>query len=87
MEPWLLDDFQASVDGEPTPYLRINHAFKAVAIPGAGTYRIEFTYWPRGFSLCLVLAAVGLVGGGLLWIFIGSRASHAEATATKAAAF
>jgi hypothetical protein len=84
-EPWLAEDFEAAVDGYPAPYLRINHAFKGVIIPGAGTYRVEFTYWPRGFTLCLMLAAAGLAGCVLLWIFMGRQGANAAAIPANAA--
>jgi hypothetical protein len=63
-ETWLPEDFRVTLDGRPAPYFRVNHAFKAVAVPGAGTHRIVFTYWPRHLTLTLLLAAAGLV----LWI-------------------
>lgn len=53
-------DFRVSVNGAPAPYLAANHAFKAVAVDGPGTYRITFRYWPARLSLYLALAAAGL---------------------------
>ncbi|HMD61107.1 MAG TPA: hypothetical protein VKG78_06730 [Opitutaceae bacterium] len=53
-------NFHATVNGRPVPYVRINHAFKGVYVDSAGTYRVSFAYWPRGFSTELVLSAVGL---------------------------
>ncbi len=58
-ENWLPNDFRATLNGKPVPYLRVNHTFKGVLIPGAGTYRIEFAYWPRGLTIALTLAACG----------------------------
>ena len=60
-EAWLADDFVAKVDGKVVPYLRVNHAFKAVVIPTAGVHRVEFAYWPRGFTLSLAASVLGLV--------------------------
>ena len=55
---------RVSVNGRPTPYFAANYAFKAVAIPGPGTYRITFSYWPAHLTLFLAIAATGAV----LWI-------------------
>jgi hypothetical protein len=68
-ENWFEGDFRVTLDGRPAPCLRVNHAFKGVAIPAAGEYRVEFAYWPRRFTLTLVLAAFGaaLLGGVLWW--------------------
>jgi hypothetical protein len=60
-ETWLPDDFQATLNGVPTEYFRVNHAFKGVVIPKAGTYRIEFSYWPHGFTGALIAGAIGLL--------------------------
>jgi hypothetical protein len=68
-EAYYLDDFQALLDGGPAPYLRVNHAFKAVAIPAAGRHTVTFRYWPQHFTLSLWLAAGGilLLGAGGAW--------------------
>jgi hypothetical protein len=63
-EAWLRKDFRARVDGKPIPYLRVNHAFKGVAIESAGLHRVEFEYWPRRFTEALALSAIGF--GALL---------------------
>ena len=54
------DNFHATVNGREEPVIRVNHAFKAVYVDGPGTYRVRFAYWPRGFSMTLILFAVGL---------------------------
>ena len=70
-ESFYWNDFQVTVDGRPTPYFRVNHAFKGVAIPGAGQHEITFAYWPEHFTLALVLGATGLLllaaGAHVLW--------------------
>ena len=43
------------------PYFRVNHAFKAVAIPSAGEWTIALSYRPRRWTFSLVLAGVGLM--------------------------
>ncbi|MBC7368050.1 MAG: hypothetical protein H7343_14760 [Undibacterium sp.] len=60
-EAWLARDFRVTLDGERVSYLRVNHAFKGVAIPTAGRHHLEFTYRPRRFSLALSLFGLGLV--------------------------
>jgi hypothetical protein len=59
-EPWLADDFTATLNGKPVQYFRVNHAFKGIVIPAPGSHRIEFSYWPHGFTESLVAAAIGL---------------------------
>jgi hypothetical protein len=63
LESWFPGDFEATVNGRPVPYFRVNHAFKGVYLPAAGTYRVAFSYWPRHLSLALGLAAAGLALG------------------------
>jgi hypothetical protein len=68
-EAFLRKDFQVTVNGQPTPYFRVNHAFKGIYVPAAGTYRVTFAYWPSDFSLSLGLAGLGLAGllaGGIV---------------------
>ncbi len=68
-EAWLKGDFRVRVNGRRAPYFRVNHAFKAVHVDAAGTYRVEFSYWPRYLTWCLLAA-----GAALLFIgFVGWR--------------
>lgn len=60
-EAWLDRDFRVTLNGRSVDYLRVNHAFKGVVIPSAGSHRIEFTYRPRRFALSLNLAGLGLI--------------------------
>lgn len=60
-EAWLPRDFIAKLDGVEVPYFRVNHAFKAVAIPSAGVHRVRFEYWPARLSFALTLGAIGFV--------------------------
>jgi len=70
-ESFVPDNFRARINGQPAPVLRINHIFKAVALPGAGKYRIEFEYWPRVLTPALWLAFAGLVAvlGSAAWLW------------------
>ena len=53
-------NFQVSVNGRRVPYFRVNHAFKGIYVEAPGTYRVSFSYWPRGLTVALVLSGVGL---------------------------
>lgn len=70
--------WQAEVNGRPAPVLRANYAFRAVAIPAAGTYRVHLRYAPRSFRVgaaLSLLTAAFLLGGGA-WLAARRRRSH-----------
>jgi hypothetical protein len=54
-------DFLVSVNGKAATYFSANHAFKAVYLPAAGTYRIRATYSPAHLGMYLGAAVAGLV--------------------------
>jgi hypothetical protein len=60
-ETFLPDDFRATLNGRRVPYFRVNHAFKAVAIPSSGDWTVKFEYRPRHWDLSLAIAASGLL--------------------------
>jgi hypothetical protein len=72
-------DFKVTMDGSPTGYFRVNHAFKGVRIDRAGRHVITFAYWPEHFTLSLILAAAGFVlatfGSIWLWRRDGKKSS------------
>lgn len=70
-EAYLADDFIARVNGVRSEYFRVNHAFKGVRIPAAGTYVISFSYWPKHFTVSLWMAAAGtmLLAGWLVLVY------------------
>ena len=70
-ETYYLDDFQVTVNGQPASYFRVNHAFRGIALPAAGTYAITYSYWPQYFTLSLWLCFAGALGLGLgaLWLW------------------
>ncbi len=72
-------DFLATLNGDPVPVLRVNHLFKGVVIPAAGTYRVEFRYRPHRFSLALGLAGIGAAIVAVMaygaWSRVASRGS------------
>ncbi len=60
-EAFVEHDFQATLNGEPVPYLRVNHALKGVFVPAAGDWTVRFVYRPQHWTQSWVVAAVGLV--------------------------
>ena len=80
-EAYTAGDFRVRVNGEPADYFRVNHAFRGVRLPRAGTYTISFSYWPRHFTLSLWMCAAG---GALLagWACVGLRSPAASAIAS-----
>src|SRR3989344_1119397 len=59
--------WKAWIDGNPTPVLRANFAFRAVTVP-AGEHTIRFFYQPKGATIGIpaaVITAIVLVGGTL----------------------
>jgi hypothetical protein len=76
-ETWLKDDFEATVDGKPVPYFRVNHAFKGVYIDLPGSHRVGFRYWPRYFTLSLWLSVIGMLFT-FASVFISLRAVSAK---------
>ncbi len=70
-ETYYPGDFRATLDGKPAAYVRVNHAFKGVAIRTPGRHEIVFSYWPEHFTLALWLCAAGwialLVGAVYAW--------------------
>ena len=74
-ESFVPGSFRARINGRAAPILRVNHIFKAVALPAAGTYRVEFEYWPRLLTpaLCVALAGVLATLGCAVWLLRGRR--------------
>jgi hypothetical protein len=58
-EAYVSGDFRVTLNGAPADYFRVNHAFRGVRIPAAGKYIVSYSYWPRHFTLSLVVAAIG----------------------------
>lgn len=53
-------NYRVTVNGESSPYVRVNHAFCGVPIPEAGRFVVRFEYWPRRLTPALWLSAAGL---------------------------
>jgi hypothetical protein len=76
-EAFVPNDFRVTLDGAPVEYFRVNHAFRGVRIPVAGRHVVSYSYWPRHFTLSLVLAGIGLLLLGA-WSFLTFRRPRAE---------
>lgn len=60
-ESYVPENFRAYLDGQPVPCFRVNHIFKAIALPGPGTFCVKFVYWPHLLSATLWIALGGLI--------------------------
>jgi uncharacterized membrane protein YfhO len=67
-EAYVAGDFRVTLNGAPADYFRVNHAFRGLKIPAAGKYIITYSYWPRHFTLSLILSALGALGL-IGWLF------------------
>ena len=58
--------WRATVNGQPAPVLRANHAFQAIPIPaGKSTIRLDYVDWP--FRIGAGISLMTLLGCVLLW--------------------
>jgi len=60
-ESFLPEDFRATLNGRRVEYFRVNHAFKAVAIPSGGEWEVVFEYRPARWRFSLGLGGLGLI--------------------------
>ena len=75
MEPYMDGAFVAEINGHRTPIWRVDHAFQGIWVDQPGSYHVVVTYWPRGFTLALWAAALGLglsVAAGW-WLYQGTK--------------
>jgi hypothetical protein len=84
-EAYVPGDFRVTLNGAPADYFRVNHAFRGVRIPAAGKYVISYCYWPRHFTLSLIMAAVGalLLAGWLITSLRRPVATEKELTGSE----
>ncbi|HSI11355.1 MAG TPA: hypothetical protein VK961_04900 [Chthoniobacter sp.] len=60
-ESFVPKNFRAYVNGQQVPWFQVNHIFKGVALPGPGTFRVEFHYWPHMLTLTLWISLAGFI--------------------------
>ena len=58
--------WRATVNGQPAPVLRANHAFQAIPIP-AGESAVRLDYVDRPFRIGACISLATLLGCGVLW--------------------
>lgn len=58
--------WRATVDGQPVPLLRANHAFQAVQVPG-GQHVVRLTYMDQSLLPGAAITLLGLMVCGLVW--------------------
>jgi hypothetical protein len=74
-------NFRAWLNGARVPYVRANHAFKAIYVDRAGKYDVRFAYWPQGFSgtlACFFAGMAILLGALLVAVFVLKPRSTVE---------
>jgi hypothetical protein len=54
-------DFHSYLNGQRVPYFRVNHMYKAVTIPGAGSWVVRFEYYPSLWRTAWTMSAAGAV--------------------------
>src|SRR5205814_1525339 len=81
-EAYVSHDFQLRVVDKPAHYFRVNSAFRGILIQRAGDYTVSFVYWPRFFTLLLVMAGIGIAVLGS-WLVTLSRSSFARSVPTS----
>ena len=52
--------WNATIDGQPAPILRANHAFRAVALP-IGSHQVVFSYQPLSVKLGGLITLIGIL--------------------------
>jgi hypothetical protein len=71
-EAFVPDDFQVQLNGKPAGYFRINSAFKGLFLKEAGEYTVSYTYWPRYFTLSLLVAG-GAAAVLISWLAVMAK--------------
>ncbi len=56
-EIYYAEGWEAYIDGEPAPIVRVNYVLRALQVP-AGTHRIEFVFRPRAWTIGNVITRI-----------------------------
>ena len=77
--------FTATVDGKEVPIEKVDGGLMAIPVP-AGEHSIEFTYYPAGLKICLIISAVmaALILVSTIWKNVRSRKTNVLAIKKKA---
>lgn len=57
-------DFVAKLNNKKVPCISTNYAFKGIIVEKPGVYQVSFEYWPKNFTIYLIVALLGFV----LWL-------------------
>ena len=77
--------FTATVDGKEVPIEKVDGGLMAIPVP-AGEHSIEFTYYPAGLNICLIISAImaALILISTVWKNVRSRKTNVLAIKKKA---
>jgi hypothetical protein len=64
------DAFQVTLNGQPVEPVLVNHMFRGLPVKAAGTYKVEYRYWPAALTRGLWLGAAGLVALAALVVYL-----------------
>jgi hypothetical protein len=78
--------WQARLNGQVVPILRVNGLVRGVRIPSAGQWEVDFAYRPGTFGVGVVLAVASALMIGMAWAASWSSPSEARRGLTVAAA-
>ncbi len=71
--------WRATVNGQPAPVLRANHAFQAIPIPaGKSTVRLDYVDWP--FRIGALLSLATALGCLFLWRRVPANSAQSDST-------
>jgi hypothetical protein len=74
-EAYSEDDFRVTLNGKRVDHFRINHVYKGVKVDAAGAYTVVVAYWPRYFSVLLLISAVGGIALIVWMLYSRSRSA------------
>src|SRR5262249_55330021 len=77
------EGWHATLDGQPVPVLRVNHALRGVVVP-AGKGKLVFDYLPGGYVVGIRLSLAGLAVLPLWAVVLGFRNRHSQARRAEA---
>jgi hypothetical protein len=73
-------DFHSYLNGQRVPYFRVNHMYKAVVIPRAGSWVVRFEYYPSQWRTAWTMSAVAaaLLFVACVWQYRARRVTRYE---------